>query len=128
MSVKAIIKRLCPTKIWNSLRRMRLKNSLRQDPNINIYQQRYDAVLKRIRTKQGPLNVLFLALEASSWKYDSLYLGMLKDPCFNPSILVCPQVNRGYDYMIERMNISKKNFIYVHLIAFIINMILIIRK
>lgn len=44
-----------------------------------------------------------MALEASSWKYDSVYKMLLNDPNFNPIILVCPQVNRGHEFMLEKL-------------------------
>ena len=59
-----------------------------------------------------------MALDASVWKFDSLYIEMQKDSRFNPYILVCPQVNRGGENMIERMQMcadyfKKKHYNYI---------------
>lgn len=59
----------------------------------------------KLRGKREPINVLFFAIFASVWKYDSLYWLLKKDKRFNPVILVCPQVNMGRESMLD--NISK---------------------
>lgn len=60
--------------------------------------------LFRIRNKKGPINVLFFVLGESNWKYESVYKLMVKDPFFNPMIIVCPEVNQGIKYMKETMD------------------------
>lgn len=102
MSVKAIIKRLCPTKIWDSLHKMRYIYGQKRVARES--QQRNKQVLSRLQNKQGTITVLFMATYGPSWKYDSVYQLMIKDSLFNPIILVCPVVNRGREHMIETMD------------------------
>lgn len=97
MSVKKIIKLLCPRTLWTFMHNKRIQIS------VNKQHKKYVAIRRRLKGKKEPLNVLFMAVDATSWKYDSLYLRMLDDPMFNPIILVCPQVNRGYEHMIEKL-------------------------
>ena len=107
---------MIPHVIWNKLHVERRK--FMHYKAKRYYQQHFKKKIQSLQQKNEPLTVLFLALEASSWKYDSLYLEMLNDPCFYPYILVCPQVNRGYDYMIERLDMcaeffEKKHYKYI---------------
>jgi len=47
---------------------------------------------------------VFLVLDASVWKCDSIYRALQDNQSFNPSILVCPIANSGREIMIEKMN------------------------
>ena len=76
----------------------------------HVYHQRYTTILRRLKNKKEPLTVLFLAIDASVWKYDSLYQQMTNDPLFTPIILICPQVNRGVDFMIKTMRKCASHF------------------
>lgn len=64
----------------------------------------YQKEVKRLTKIDRPLNVLFLVLYPSVWKYDSVYRLMELDKRFNPHILVCPVVDNTDGRMIERMN------------------------
>ena len=71
--------------------------------------------IRKLRKKKGSLNVLFFILYESNWKYESLYRLMEKDDRFNPIILICPSINRGYEHMIQNLNecygyFSSKNY------------------
>ena len=66
-------------------------------------QEIYKAEVERLSQLEGPINVVFLVLYASVWKYDSLYRLMAKDKRFNPCILVCPIADRGYEHMVENL-------------------------
>ena len=98
--------------MWEWLHHLRLWYSIEK------YQCRYSAITQRLRNKKEPLNVLFMAIYGSNWKYDSVYQLMLKDPMFNPIILVCPDVFRGREHMLNTMNqccqfFEQKGYSYV---------------
>ena len=59
-----------------------------------LQQVAYRNALRKVRAKQGPLNVVFINTQQSAWKYDSLFNLMLKDDRFNPMVLVCPLEGR----------------------------------
>lgn len=65
---------------------------------------------KCIRRKKEPLNVLFLVIWESIWKYDSLFQMMMKNDNFNPLIVVCPVKNVSQDYMLQTMHQSIRYF------------------
>lgn len=68
-------------------------------------QQRiYVKEVTRLQKSDTPLNVVFLVLYPSVWKYDSVYQLMEKDPMFNPLILACPAVDQGEAHMMETLN------------------------
>ena len=62
------------------------------------------SALERLRKKDGPINVVFLAIFKSVWKYDGLYKLMEKDPRFRPIVLVCPVVNNGAEFMMQTLD------------------------
>ncbi len=53
--------------------------------------------LKRIRCKTNPINVLFLPMNLSMWKYDGLYRLLQKNDRFNPVIVLSPRLNQPDD-------------------------------
>lgn len=64
-------------------------------------QKAYKSEIKRLYNTKERLNVVFMVLYSSVWKYDSVYKLMSKDSRFNPIILVCPIADYGRDHMIE---------------------------
>lgn len=70
----------------------------------------YTKIAKSL-AKKNQLKVAFLVAFESTWKLDSLYREMERDPRFNPIILICPVVNYGYDNMLYRLNSA---FSYFH--------------
>lgn len=64
----------------------------------------HETALDKVKTKEGPINVVFFALIESVWKYDYLYWMMHNDPRFNPKVLVCPIVNYGIENMLRNLN------------------------
>lgn len=60
--------------------------------------------INRLKNKNSPLKVFFLALDSSVWKYDSVYRLMEQSDKFDPLVLVCPIVNQSKEYMIEKLN------------------------
>ena len=82
------------------------ENKARKTPRYQLWKEQkeiYKKEVERLSSVDRPYNVVFLVLYASVWKYDSLYRLMEKDPRFNPLILVCPVVDRGYEHMIENL-------------------------
>lgn len=61
-------------------------------------------------SEKDSINVVFFVLFCSTWKLDSLYLLMQSHKRFKPTILICPVVDNGYDYMIEQMEKSYNFF------------------
>lgn len=68
--------------------------------------KKYKTVLARIKEKKEPVNVVFLSLYSSIWKYDSIYELMSKDFRFHPIVAVCPVVDKGKEHMLETFNRS----------------------
>lgn len=64
----------------------------------------YAKEVKRLSGTKEPLNVVFLVLSASVWKYDSVYQLMEKDKRFNPLIMVCPAIDLAENQIIPKMN------------------------
>ena len=73
-------------------------------------QKAYLAEVERLRGTKEPLNVVFMVLYSSVWKYDSVYKLMEKDPRFNPIILVCPIADYGQQHMIENLRPTYEMF------------------
>lgn len=98
MSITQVVKQIMPKYIWRWLKKGQ-----------RYYQWRsqrfaYNKEVNRLRKCDTPLNIIFLVLYPSVWKYDSVYQLMEKDPAFNPLILACPAVDRGEEHMLESLN------------------------
>ena len=65
--------------------------------------KKYNREIKRLYGTKEPLNVVFMVLYSSVWKYDSVYRLMEKDSRFNPVILVCPIADYGEQHMMENL-------------------------
>lgn len=72
-------------------------------------QRKQSCALKKLKGKDV-INCVFFALHEESWKYDEIYRIMVKNPRFNPTILICPVVNYGRDNMIHGMDKCYKYF------------------
>lgn len=85
---------------------------LLQIRRIRWYKQNiaYSKELKRLAGTDQPLNVVFLVLYSSVWKYDSVYRLMEKDPRFKPLILVCPIADSGHQHMVENLKSTVRMF------------------
>ena len=79
---------------YRKLKRQRIDNSK---------QSVYHKKLCELRKASRPINVLFFALDSNTWKYDSLFQAMQKDPLFSPTVLAVPQVNKGRDFMLYQL-------------------------
>lgn len=69
--------------------------------NWQMQQCVYHRVVRLLRKKQGPLNVIFINTQLSVWKYSSLFELMMRDERFNPMVLVCPLEGRGQDLKLK---------------------------
>lgn len=54
---------------------------------------------------------VFFALDRAVWKYDALFKKMMKDPRFDPIVLVCPIVNYGRESMLQKMEEAYLNYL-----------------
>lgn len=111
-SVKNYIKKFLPAQVVRLLKYVingirNLPNSVKEHYLIKTQPRLHQKALKRVKEKfrKGePLNVVFFALDSSIWKFDCLYKLLEEDNRFNPIILVCPIVNYGHEYMINKMD------------------------
>lgn len=69
-----------------------------------IRKKRHAEIVNRLRKKKTPINVIFMAISGSTWKYEYLYKLMLADSAFKPIVLVCPQVNFDDAFMRDQMD------------------------
>ena len=63
----------------------------------------YNHKIRELRKAKRQINVVFFALDSNTWKYDSLFQTMQKDPLFSPTVLAVPQVNKGKDFMLYQL-------------------------
>lgn len=63
----------------------------------------YSKKVNELRKANRPINVLFFALDSNTWKYDSVFQAMQKDPVFSPLVLAVPQVNKGKEFMLYQL-------------------------
>lgn len=66
--------------------------------------------LKRIRKKEGKINIVFFILHKSIWKYDKIYQLFANDDRFNTTILICPYGYLGEEFMKAEMNTAYDYF------------------
>lgn len=98
-----------------------LKTSIRKGGQIiiksyylKVYPRLVVSKRKRILTKvsgKQTIRVVFLAIHKSVWKVDPVFKKMLKDPCFDPVILVCPYVQYGHQRMVEDLESAYEYFV-----------------
>ena len=67
-------------------------------------QKQYSRKIEQLRSIKHPIRVCFFAIDASTWKCDSIYQYMEQDPSFDPLVLVCPVENLGKENMLYKMN------------------------
>ncbi len=91
------IKHLLPESILAFLRKARTQYYLREQTT------EYNRTIRRIKKEKHPIKVLFFALDSNTWKYDSLFVALQKDPSFFPTVIVVPQVNKGREFMLFQL-------------------------
>ncbi|MBR5657522.1 MAG: CDP-glycerol glycerophosphotransferase family protein [Prevotella sp.] len=63
----------------------------------------HNKAIEKLKCK-NTWNCVFFAIYESVWKYDALYRLMERNERFNPTVLVCPAVNRGRKHMLESLH------------------------
>jgi len=76
--------------------------SYKKNRLFNRMQLKHAELLQQIKGKEK-IKVVFLAIHKSVWKVDPVFQKMLKDPFFEPEILVCPYTPYGEERMLEDM-------------------------
>lgn len=82
-----------------------LQQNLQNDPEFlaACLQRKKHAEARRcLKQKKGKINVLFFVINASCWKFDTVYQKMSKHKRYNPIILICPQCDRGEEHKQEQ--------------------------
>jgi len=74
-------------------------------------QVKHAELLKQLKGKEK-IKVVFLAIHQSAWKVDTVFQKMLKDPFFDPIILVCPYTPYGEERMLNDMEQTYKYFFH----------------
>lgn len=111
MDFKSILKRIIPEPLLELRNKWLIKKQAKErGSNWEKQQEAYAIEIKRLTGTKEPLNVIFMVLYSSVWKYDSVYKLMDKDPRFNPLILVCPVADYGKDHMVENFRPTVEMF------------------
>lgn len=98
-SLKSIIKEYAPAKIWEGLGKVKgLSNRLYEFYLIKAAPCRHRKALKRIRKKEK-IKVAFFLINVDTWKYDSVYWAFENSSRFIPTVVICPLILRGDDFM-----------------------------
>lgn len=111
-SLKEIIKKYLPVKIWKILVEVYIlmfTNRLYVLYLIKTRARRHHKAVERVRRKEK-IKVAFFLNHESVWKYDLLFDLMLNHPRFEPQLFVCPVVNYGKENMLFEMNKSFESF------------------
>jgi|SRR5690625_36181 len=107
----AQIKKMIPESVKERLRpfKVRLVDEPRKRKLTFQMQKKHQELLEKIKEKDR-IKVVFLAIHKSVWKVDSVFQRMLRDPLFEPLILVCPYIKYGEKRMWEDMRSSYRYF------------------
>lgn len=73
-------------------------------------QLKHAELLQQLKGKEK-IKVVFLAIHKTMWKVDPVFQKMLKDPLFDPQILVCPYTDYGDERMLEDIELTYSYFI-----------------
>lgn len=95
------IKKLIPKTIKNLiitvLKRLKL-DILYKKIIVRKMRKKHTTLLKALQEK-NKIRVVFLAIDKSMWKLDTVFQKMLQDPYFDPVILICPITVFGEEVM-----------------------------
>lgn len=109
--MKDFLKKILPGPILSFLRALcQLPYRIYESYLIKTQPYLHRKALKRLRKKEGPINVVFFAIFKSVWKYDRLYWLMEQNPQFHPVVLVCPRVNFGRVEMLKTLHECYSDF------------------
>ena len=92
-----------PTNIFQKVRGFYLKFKYYSIKN------KHNKALLEIRNK-SKINVVFLLIHESVWKYEGVYNLMRDDKRFDPVVVVCPYVIYGEDNMFKTLNQTFESF------------------
>ncbi|AWB56759.1 CDP-glycerol glycerophosphotransferase family protein [Colwellia sp. Arc7-D] len=70
---------------------------------------KHQELLTEIKNKDK-IKVVFLVIQHSVWKVDSVFKRMQNDPFFDPVILICPYISNGEENMIHDLNAAYNFF------------------
>src|SRR5690554_6749279 len=109
--LQKILKKL-PAPIKDILRLLKQKTYDRwyKKRLFKLMQIKHSELLKEVKGKDK-IKVVFLAIHKSVWKVDTVFQKMLKDPFFEPEILVCPYTPYGEERMLEDLKQTYSYFI-----------------
>ena len=62
------------------------------------------------KQQQSKIKVVFLVLQESVWKLDSVFQAMLGDPLFDPVVLVCPCISFQHEEMLAELATTYRYF------------------
>lgn len=109
--MKDFLKKILPGPILSLLRALcQLPYRIYESYLIKTQPYLHRKALRKLRKKDGPINVVFFAIFKSVWKYDRLYWLMEQNPQFHPVVLVCPRVNFGRVEMLNTLHECYSDF------------------
>jgi hypothetical protein len=99
-----LIKKMLPVHIARLLRQLKIKtiDHYKKEHAAKKMGKEHPRLLAKLSDKKK-IRVVFLAIHASVWKVDSVFIRMQEDPYFDVEILVCPYINSGIEAMHEEM-------------------------
>lgn len=105
------IKRILPESVKKLLRAVKQKtyDQWYKKRLFKRMQVKHAELLQQIKGKEK-IKVVFLAIHKSVWKVDPVFQKMLKDPFFEPVILVCPYTPYGEERMWQDMQEAYEYF------------------
>lgn len=89
---------------------LRVYRCKKRDVLWTVQQWAYRRAERKLQNIDRPLNVVFLTMFPSVWKYDSVYQLMQRDDRFNPTILVCPVLDSDRDFMLRNLRDTIREF------------------
>lgn len=102
-SLKSIFKAYIPVKLWDRLAKVKGlaingSNRLHEFYLIKRAPSRHRKALEIIRKKEK-IKVAFFLINVDTWKYDSVYWAFENSSRFIPTVVICPFISRGDDFM-----------------------------
>jgi hypothetical protein len=110
-----ILKKIIPLKFRNQVRS--LKVNFLDNLYLFYYKRKIDSIKKRV-ISSSKLNVVFVLMDLTMWKYEGLYKEMHKEKRFDPLILIAPRINQNEEgikkdtlKMINYFKLKEYNFL-----------------
>lgn len=99
-----------PIKKWLIVIKQKTYDQIQRKRLAKRMQLKHAELLKKMKGKDK-IKVVFLAVNQSIWKVDTVFQKMLIDPLFEPEVLVCPYVVYGEEEMLKEMRQTYHYFI-----------------